>query len=47
MWKMGISEAGSEALLSSMTAETMSGFPELAVAELAILGFVIGAKKLT
>lgn len=47
MMKMGISEAGSEALLSSMAAETMAGAPELAVVELGIMGFIIGAKKIS
>jgi hypothetical protein len=47
MWKMGISEAGSEALLGSMGAEMMAGQPELVVAEMAIMGFIMGAKKLS
>jgi len=47
MWKMGMSEAGSDALIASMGAETMSGFPELAIAELSVLAFVMGAKKIS
>jgi hypothetical protein len=47
MMKMGISEAGSEALITSMVGETMAGAPELAIVELGIMGFIIGAKKIS
>jgi hypothetical protein len=47
MWKMGLSEGGAEALFASMAGESAVGFPEIAVAEMAILGFVMGAKKIT
>ena len=36
-----------DALIDSMMAETMAGAPELAVAELAIMGFIVGAKKIS
>lgn len=43
MWKVGMNDA----LIDSMMAETMAGAPELAVAELAIMGFIMGAKKIS
>lgn len=47
MWKAGFSEAGSDALMASLSGEMMAGQPELAVAELALFGFIMGAKKLS
>lgn len=47
MWKAGLTEGGSDALMASLTGEMMAGQPELAVAELALFGFIIGAKKLS
>ena len=45
--KTSFTEVGSQALIDSMMAETMAGQPELAVAELAIMGFIIGARKIS
>lgn len=46
MWKAGLSEAGSEALMTSLTGEMLAGQPELAVAELALFGFIMAGKKI-
>jgi hypothetical protein len=46
MWKAGLSEAGSEALMGSLSAEMLAGQPELVVAELAMFGFIMAGKKI-
>jgi hypothetical protein len=47
MWKAGFSEAGTDAIMASFGAEAMAGQPELILGEMALLGFIMGAKKLS
>jgi hypothetical protein len=46
MWKAGLTEGGTDALLGSLGAEIGTGQIELVAAELALFGVIMGVKKI-